>query len=196
MASRYLPPPSLVPDASTLPVVAPVPTSAQQVQFLEAVTRGATQHHAAADLDLPLLSFGMLKRSDSQFASALAVALELRNDARAELLEGVAHEYAVHGVSRDRIVGKGDSAQVVQITEFNAHALLQFLLKGTMREKYGTEHTKLDANITDAPFSRLPGSEADAKKLLARVDAELRKMLPAIESTAVEVKPDDGSDLV
>lgn len=195
-------------DLTALPTAAPVPTAEQRAMFLEAVLRGASVHVAASAAGLPYRSFFHLRLSDEAFAAEL----EMAKEERATILEEIAIKFAVEGVAHETVkrVSKpveiegepltdvaGDQVTSVEETvttgrEFGPHSLLQFLLRGQLREKYGTDRREdhLTVNPGAPPAVR---TNADAQRLLERMRVELR---PVIDGQAVEVKHDDGADLV
>lgn len=193
--------PTKLVDLSGLPTEAPEPSPEQRVMFLEAVLRGASLHTAAGAAGLAYTSFFRLKLRDAVFAAELEAAIDLRKLS----LEEIAIKYAVEGVPMREtrrtvkpIVVDGDLLESVEETTlesntFSPHALLQFLLRGQMREKYGTEHSKRDLSVTPGAPPALRTNE-DAMRVLKKLREDLR---PSIEGTATEVKTeDDGSDLV
>lgn len=181
-------------------------TVEQQARFLDALCNGASQMDAVKAMGIPMLLVWRERHANKEFDDFLGYVIE---HARPHALEEIAIAFATRGVEHQTVkrtttpvVIEGrplrdemdDPLMVHEETvttgrEFGSHTLLQFLLKGQQRDKYGTEHKKLDATVTPGAPPAVRTTD-DAQRLLARMKDELR---PVLEG---EVLPDDGSDLV
>jgi hypothetical protein len=181
----------------------------QQAQFLDMLCNGASQIHACQTIGIPLLLVWRERHANPEFDDFLAYVID---HARPHALEELAIQFATRGVDYETVKRTsapiyvkgeplldlvGDPVTVGEETittghEFGSHTLLQFLLKGQQREKYGTEHSKKDITVSPGAPAAVRTND-DAQRLLLKMKNELR---PVIEGTAIEVQPDDGSDLV
>lgn len=210
--SKTVVPEKLLPDLTSLspelyPGMPERMSMAQQAQFLDLLCNGASQRHACRVMGIPLLLVQRERRMNPDFADWLQYVL---TNARPQALEEIAVEFATRGIPKrevrrvqkpvviDGVPLKDEHDEPILVAEetvtegneFNSHALLQFLLKGQQREKYGTEHKKLEANVNTQPVTIR--NEKDAQRLLNKVREQLREALPPIEGEVIN----DGSDLV
>lgn len=176
----------------------------QQARFLDMLCNGASQHHACSVMGIPLLLVWRERKANPEFDSWLTYVLE---NARPQALEEIAVQFATQGIPKRETkrvdkpiiveghhLGNAVEETVTEGNEFNSHSLLQFMLRGQQREKYGTTHVESNLNVKREPVTIRDAK--DAQRLLAKVNEELRKVLPAIDGEATEVVEDDGSDLV
>lgn len=174
----------------------------QQAHFLDLLCHGADQLHACEVMGIPLLLVWRERHANDEFDQWLEY---VTSNARPRALEEIAIRFATRGIPKRETkrvtkpiivegmhLGDAVEESVTESNEFNSHSLLQFLLRGQQREKYGTEHKKLEANVNTQPVA-LRENE-DAKRVLERVKAELAK---AMRASAVDGEVlNDGEDLV
>jgi hypothetical protein len=179
----------------------------QQHQFLDLLCNGSSQIDAVRSMNIPMLLVWRERHANPEFDDFMHYVIE---NARPQALEEIAVSFATQGVEWRRearsekpvlVDGKpveglsGEQLTTVETSvqmghEYGPHTLLQFLLKGQQRAKYGTEHKQIEANVNTTPPA--VRKDEDAKRLLARMREELR---PVIEGEIVN-NDDDGSDLV
>lgn len=207
---RLLPDLSKIDAARLYPNLPERMTQAQQAQFLDLLCNGASQLHACQLMGIPMLLVWRERHANPEFEEFLGYVIE---HARPHALEEIAIQFATRGIPKREtkrvtkpVVIEGVPLKdemddpimmaeetIVEGNEFNAHSLLQFMLRGQQREKYGTDHKKVDATVSPGAPPAVRTSD-DAQRLLARMREELK---PVIEGTATEVPtPDDGSDLI
>jgi hypothetical protein len=93
---------------------------------------------------------------------------------RKTLLEDKAFELAYHGSETRVTKGKGDNASTEVRTDYPAGALLQFLLKAEVPDKYGIDRQEIKAGPLDEPPTVIR-SNAQREKLLAKLQSRARE---------------------
>lgn len=178
--TRTVLPKSLSPGLEAVGEIAaeqPRLTPLEKAAFLELICIGSNQHRAAKAIGVTMLQIARERMLDSQFADDLMTA----KDMRVEAMEELAIEFATRGNLRDvyhngLVVGD----EVVH----GPHNLLQFLLKGNMRDKYGVERTEVRDTTSDAP--PVIRNDGDAKRLLAKLRGNA--LLPPIDVAPLPAK--------
>jgi len=82
--SERIPPQQMVPVTGAHSVII-VPTTEQKNAYLERIAHGRSLHGAAADLDLPYMSFVRERRADDAFENDVKLALAVRGGAMLEI---------------------------------------------------------------------------------------------------------------
>jgi hypothetical protein len=102
-------------------------------------------------------------------------------EARGKALEELAIEFGTQGTLED-VYHQG--LVVGEKINYGPHALLQFLLRGHMRDKYGTDRVEQDMRVSTAQPPPLVSRDDDAARLLAQI----RKDIATIDTVRTDVE--------